>query len=199
METRTKTDRRVLRTKEAINRSFLEMFSEKEFDRITINDIAERANVNRGTVYLHYMDKYDLLDQCMDDHLNKMVQSCTFTKFNQGNVNQIEEVEAIKSLFIYFEKNFLFFSSMLSNKTTSGFFERMLHTLSSTISEKINMQGINQGMDKDLIIHFTASAFAGIVEDWILNRMPHPPQFMAEQVWELFKRNNIEHHVNQEG
>lgn len=192
METQTKTDRRVLRTKEAINRSFLELFSEKEFNRITINDISERANVNRGTVYLHYMDKYDLLDKCIDDHLNKMILSCTFTKFSQENVARIKAVESIESLFIYIEKNSLFFSSMLSNKETSEFLERMLQTLSSTIREKINMQGINQGMDKDLIIQLTASAFAGIVENWISNNFPHPPQFMAKHVLELFERNNIE-------
>lgn len=61
----TKTDRRILRTKKAINRAFLELFTEKEFDRITINDISVWADVNRGTFYLHYMDKYDLLDQCI--------------------------------------------------------------------------------------------------------------------------------------
>ncbi len=58
----------------------------KEFDRITINDISERANVNRGTVYLHYTDKFDLLDKCIGDHLNQMIESCSFTKFAQKNV-----------------------------------------------------------------------------------------------------------------
>lgn len=48
MDTATKIDRRILRTKESINKAFLGLFSEKEFDQITINDIAERANVNRG-------------------------------------------------------------------------------------------------------------------------------------------------------
>lgn len=187
----TKTDRRILRTKEAINKSFLDLFSEKDFNKITINDISERANVNRGTVYLHYTDKYDLLDKCINDHLNKMILSCTFTKFTQENVDRIEAIEALRSLFDYFEENFLFFSSMLSNKKTSAFQERMLQILSSTIRKRISMQDINLGMDKELIIQFTASAFVGTVENWILNHMPHSPQFMAEQVWTLFVRNNI--------
>jgi AcrR family transcriptional regulator len=69
MTTGTKIDRRILKTKEAINKAFLELFSDKEFEQITINDIADRANVNRGTIYLHYTDKYDLLNKCIDDHL----------------------------------------------------------------------------------------------------------------------------------
>lgn len=191
MTIRNKTDRRILRTKEAINRAFLEVFSEKKFDRITINDISERANVNRGTIYLHYTDKYDLLNKCINDHLDKMILSCTFTKFIQENVEVIEAIEALKSLFIYIQENFLFFSSMLSSQKTSLFRERIQKILTSTIQEKIDMQGINQDMDKEVIIQFTSTAFIGTLEWWIMNRMPHSPEYMAEQVWKLFERNNI--------
>ncbi|ALC83428.1 MULTISPECIES: TetR/AcrR family transcriptional regulator [Bacillus] len=191
MGTATKTDRRILKTKAAINKAFLELFSEKEFDRITINDISERADVNRGTVYLHYTDKYDLLNKCIKDHLDKMILSCTFTKFMQKKGNQVEAIEAMKSLFIYFEENFLFFSSMLSNPKTSTFRECMLKIITTTIQEKLDMQGINQGMDNELITQYTASAFVGTVEWWILNHMPRSPQFMAEHTWKLFERNNI--------
>ena len=186
-----KIDRRILRTKDAINRAFLEVFSEKEFNRITINDISERANVNRGTFYLHYTDKYDLLNKCINVHLDDMISSCTLSKFTQEKVAKHEAIEALKSLFIYIQKNFLFFSSMLSNQKTSLFREHIQKTLTSSIQEKINMQGINQGMDKELIIQYTATAFVGTLEWWILNQMPHTADYMAEQVWTLFERNNI--------
>ncbi|UFT99559.1 TetR/AcrR family transcriptional regulator [Radiobacillus kanasensis] len=185
----TKTDRRILRTKKAINEAFLGLLTEKEFDRITINDISERANVNRGTFYLHYMDKYDLLDHSIDDHLNRMIFSCTFTKFTEEKLEKTEAIEALKSLFIYVEENFIFFSSMLSNKKTSAFRERMMALLSSGMQKKIQMQGINQNIDKELIVQFMTTAFVGTVESWILNNMPQPPQWMAEQIWTLFERN----------
>lgn len=186
-----KTDRRILRTKEAINMAFLEVFSEKEFDRITINDISERANVNRGTIYLHYTDKYDLLNRFINDHLDKMISSCTLAKFIQEKVDENEAIEALKSLFNYVKENFLFFSSMLSSQKTSVFRERLQKTIISSIQEKIDMQGINQGVDKELIEQFTATAFVGTLEWWIMNHMPHSAKYMAEQVWTLFKRNNI--------
>lgn len=79
----TKTDRRVRRTRNAINNAFMEIITEKEFDQITINDLSERADVNRGTFYLHYMDKYDLLDQYIEEHLSKMMNSCTFSRLTK--------------------------------------------------------------------------------------------------------------------
>jgi AcrR family transcriptional regulator len=186
-----KTDRRILRTKEAINSAFLELLSEKGFDRITVNDISERANINRGTVYLHYEDKYDLLNKFIDSHLEKMILSCTFKKFIQEKVELPEAIAALKSLFTYVEENFFFFSSILTCQQNSLFRTRLLGTLTFAIQKKLDMQGINKGMDKDLITQFTATAFVGTLEWWILNQMPKSPQLMSEQVWKLFERNNI--------
>lgn len=58
-----KVDRRILKTQESLKKAVIELMTEKKFDDITIQNIADRANVNRGTIYLHYQDKYDLLDK----------------------------------------------------------------------------------------------------------------------------------------
>ncbi|MEK3698979.1 TetR/AcrR family transcriptional regulator [Paenibacillus sp. FSL R10-2199] len=189
MGTGIKTDRRILRTKEAINRAFLELFGEKELEQITINDIAERANVNRGTVYLHYTDKYDLLNRCIEDHLGRMFLSCNMTRTPDGDVGLISEM---KPVFLYFEQNFLFFSAMLANQRTTIFRERLLEIVSANVIHKLEMEkSVPEGMDKQLIAHFMASAFVGTVEWWIQNRMPHAPEEMAQQVRSLFEGNTM--------
>ena len=58
-----KEDRRVRKTRSAIKSSFIELLNEKELEKITIQDIADRADINRGTFYLHYEDKYLLWGQ----------------------------------------------------------------------------------------------------------------------------------------
>jgi AcrR family transcriptional regulator len=47
VETMPRVDRRIRKTREAINKAFIELMAERDFDKITINDIAERANMNR--------------------------------------------------------------------------------------------------------------------------------------------------------
>lgn len=194
MGTGIKTDRRILRTREAINRAFLELFGEKELEQITINDIAERANVNRGTVYLHYTDKYDLLNRCIEDHLGRMFLSCNMTRTPDGDVGLISEM---KPVFLYFEQNFLFFSAMLANQRTTIFRERLLEIVSANVIHKLEMEkSVPEGMDKQLIAHFMASAFVGTVEWWIQNRMPHAPEEMAQQVRSLFEGNTMYRGIN---
>ncbi|MEC0168059.1 TetR/AcrR family transcriptional regulator [Paenibacillus graminis] len=188
MNTEMKLDRRVARTREAISKAFLELFSEKKFSQITIHDISERANVNRGTFYLHYTDKYDLLDQCIEEHLKQLLTFCSHNKSREGITTLASE---LKPVFEFLETNFLFFSAMLQNQRTEVFRERLLEFVSANIKEELDSQKADTLIIHELNAQFMASAFVGIVEYWIRNNMPHPPQYMAEQMWRLFERNEI--------
>jgi AcrR family transcriptional regulator len=75
----SKVDRRIAKSQEAIKKAVIELMSEKNFDDITIQDISDRANVSRGTIYLHYVDKYDLLDKLIGEHINEMRELCEST------------------------------------------------------------------------------------------------------------------------
>ena len=56
-----KIDRRVQRTRQIICEALLALMLEKSYDKITIQEIIDRANVGRATFYNHYQDKDDLL------------------------------------------------------------------------------------------------------------------------------------------
>jgi AcrR family transcriptional regulator len=57
------TDRRIVRTKRLIRDALTELMEEKGFEGLTVRDLTEKADINRGTFYLHYQDKYDLLEK----------------------------------------------------------------------------------------------------------------------------------------
>src|SRR3954453_10600115 len=60
-------DLRVRRTRKLLKGALIELTIEKGFAAVTVQDIADRAMVNRATFYRHYLDKYDLLDQYMNE------------------------------------------------------------------------------------------------------------------------------------
>lgn len=188
MEIEVKTDRRVLRSQQAIKRSFLELFSDKEFDRITINEIAERANVNRGTVYLHYADKYDLLDKCIEDHVDALISLC-----KNGVTNAARPVKLHEPLpvFDYFREHFRFFHAMFCNERVLLFRDRLLHFLSVNLMDKLDGTAEDSMHDKEIKAQFLASAFIGILEWWIRRQMPHSAAYMSEQVRQLFETNHV--------
>ena len=57
-----RVDPRVTRTQKLIREALLSLLSEKSFESISVQDIADRATVNRATFYAHYADKFALLD-----------------------------------------------------------------------------------------------------------------------------------------
>src|SRR6201982_1645819 len=55
------TDPRVLRSRQMLMEALLRLLTRKEFDDISIQEIADEATLNRATFYLHYPDKNALL------------------------------------------------------------------------------------------------------------------------------------------
>lgn len=55
------TDPRILRSRRMLMDALLKLLDEKEFDAISVQEIADRATLNRATFYLHYPDKNALL------------------------------------------------------------------------------------------------------------------------------------------
>jgi AcrR family transcriptional regulator len=62
-----RTDRRVRRTRDLLRRALQELIIEQGYDRITVQEILDRADVGRSTFYAHYRDKDDLLESGFED------------------------------------------------------------------------------------------------------------------------------------
>src|SRR3954449_10688198 len=62
-----RVDRRAQRTRQVIQNAFREVVQEKGFTATSIREIAERADINRGTFYLHFADKYTLTTAVVRD------------------------------------------------------------------------------------------------------------------------------------
>jgi AcrR family transcriptional regulator len=59
-------DRRVRRTRKLLHDAFISLAIEKGYEKTTIQDILDRADVGRSTFYAHYRDKAALLTASFD-------------------------------------------------------------------------------------------------------------------------------------
>lgn len=69
-----KTDRRVIRTQESICKAFSQLIQNKEYHSITITELADLANIDRKTFYLHYNSIDDILRKFEDELAKKISQ-----------------------------------------------------------------------------------------------------------------------------
>ena len=50
-------------TKIDLRNALSQLLLQQNFESITIRELTEKAGINRGTFYLHYVDKYDMFEQ----------------------------------------------------------------------------------------------------------------------------------------
>ncbi|MGM0215247.1 TetR/AcrR family transcriptional regulator [Enterococcus sp. AZ109] len=66
-------NRRTIYTKKMIRQAFLALLSQKELEKITVKEITEAADINRGTFYKYYKDTFDLLQKIEEEVMNDLL------------------------------------------------------------------------------------------------------------------------------
>jgi AcrR family transcriptional regulator len=87
-----KTDPRVDRTRKLISEAFLEVMDKVGFEGLTVNDIAEKAGINRATFYAHFADKHELLSHEVRIGFTELIQG-------RGLWERSLDKEAVSELF----------------------------------------------------------------------------------------------------
>lgn len=70
-----KTDLRITKTLRSIKEAFMSLIMTKPVNKITVTELAEKAEISKGTFYLHYLDIYDLYNGLVEEVANKIAGS----------------------------------------------------------------------------------------------------------------------------
>lgn len=181
---KTLNDRRAVRTKKMIRTALSELIEEKGFNNISITDLTRRADINRGTFYLHYTDKYDLLEQVENELIEEIQEQTKNLDFIPPlNLEAINEPLAfIIKLFQYFKENAALLKAILGSKGDPLFRQKIKKIIETNLFEKRMIKKI---MKENMLIseeYFTAyllSAHLGVVEQWLESGMKTPMEEMA--------------------
>ncbi len=175
-----KIDRRILKSRQAIQSTFLQMLVKVGFDEITVKNLTEKANIGRKTFYLHYIDKYDLLDKIVDDHIAQLREICD-QKQDKGII--------VGSIlwFSYFEQHKSLFAALFKSKGASSFRKKLLSFTMGEINKKLN-EDSNPIIDKHIFLKFLGSATMGVLEAYVLEEVDSDIEAVATQVVQLYTK-----------
>ncbi|MCE4956643.1 TetR/AcrR family transcriptional regulator [Macrococcoides caseolyticum] len=168
-------------TKQNIEGRFIQLIDEKSFKKITIQDISKAANMNRGTFYHHYLDKYDLVEQMMKKLLEDLEQS-----LNEIDVHRLlDDIEANTSE-VYCETIFDFIANhrdvftVFMTKDLPYHFDFHLKQL---LIKQFKTQSISifntSEIPEDYIANFAASALMGLIDEWITEGLEASPEVVT--------------------
>ncbi len=168
-----------LTTKKAIGYTFKDLLKEKPFNKITVNDIASKCDINRQTFYYHFQDIRDLVEWI-----------CTFEVDSILNKNSNVEKWEDKFLLIFkimeeekiFVKNI--YHSVSVEVLRNNLYRLVYPIIYSEIIEKSKGKNLREE-DKKFITDFYKYAFVSIVLDWINKGMIENPELIVSKVSNL--------------
>lgn len=159
-------DRRVQRTRKLIMKTFMELLSEKGFEKITINDIADRADINRGTVYLHFLDKYDILEKSIDIYVEELLSQCS-----DSEEIHLQE-DAMYKMFLYLEEHIELYKLLHENDKYGIFRKKFTNALLSQVAIAMVVMPKEIATSHEIASQFLVNGILGVVEWWISSDMP---------------------------
>jgi AcrR family transcriptional regulator len=90
-----KLDPRVRRTRQGIEQAFVDLVNQNGFQSISVQDIAERAGINRATFYAHFPDKFALLQHSIEQGFRQEVEKRVLNACQFSNDNLRELIIAV--------------------------------------------------------------------------------------------------------
>lgn len=147
-------DLRIKKTKRAIRNAFYELIKEKPLEKITVREIAERAEINKTTFYAHYETVYDLVDQLEQEAVAEVISQLNTA---QGLLSSPRAF--VKEIYTLLSKNQL--CSELFSAPAMAQFTAHLH---NAILEKVKQDGIDSTQYENIgaVLVFIFNGIAGL-------------------------------------
>lgn len=161
-------DLRYIKTDELIRKSFINCVNKYGFEKTKITMICDSANIGRKTFYLHYLDKYNLLDTLFNEFHTILSESLKNASKKENHKKIIEfYVEKYFDCIEDNRENFLFLAKCSK--------EKMEKVLGDIIVEEPlrelfpNNEKPFDEIKTQLDIHYMFSAIMGFTEFWLKN------------------------------
>jgi AcrR family transcriptional regulator len=175
------TDLRVIKTRRGLREAFFRLLCDKDYDDISIQDIATEAETARVTFYRHYQNKEELLVECLSvtsEELKKRseeIPQLTPEAIQQGYT-------PMQLLFDHIQEEEQLYRILFSNRGTQVVVDKIRKLLANQV-KLLLMERFPENQFQapaDIIAYHFASAQLGLAAWWLENDMPYSPEYMAK-------------------
>ncbi|MFJ6015157.1 TetR/AcrR family transcriptional regulator [Streptomyces sp. NPDC092952] len=166
----TSLDPRARRTRALLRTAVLGLSMEKDLDSITMSDIAQRAEVNRATVYLHYKDREDLLLDATESTMEGVVEAARACRLiSDGHALSDTAPVHLISLFTQIDNHRAVYRRMLGENGSPRFGARLERLLAQAWFEQLLTETPADTFDETALLvraHFLSGAVLAVIGRW---------------------------------
>lgn len=168
------TDPRIVRSRRMLMDALVKLLRKKEFEDISVQEIADEATLNRATFYLHYPDKNALLQAMTESRFRDLIErrGITFTDCNGA-------LRAIALGVCDYLAESTSCPSQLARMSLEG---SIIPVVENMFKEGLAHHGVAPGVDAELLVTAAAWAVFGAARRWFQTPNRTPAEEMATMI-----------------
>ncbi len=181
---RTKTDRRVQRTKSLLQDALLALIEERGYAAITVQDILDRANLGRSTFYMHYRDKDDLLVSGFE-HLKTLFETSGPHPASNRRESPAQNASLSLAFFRHAADQQRLYKAMVGKRggeVVQKYLYRYVSDLLKSHLEQRFPVTAEMAVPREVTVHYYVSSFLALLTWWLDHDMP----YTADQMDAMF-------------
>lgn len=184
MKKREKCDLRTQKTFDALIEAMRQLLSEKDFDKITVRELCDRARTRTATFYNHFSDKYDFVAfMVREEHARKFHLPDAGAPDGEGEFFSA----LVRSSYDYVDQNAKLMVSLRSN----DFLKSIVQSSSADLVEEIRTHIEHEGTACEAAPELAAQATIGVISQctswWLDHREAVPKESAVEQTTALVR------------
>ena len=174
-----KTDRRTLKTQKALRDALAQLLAEKQLHKVTVQEIADLAEVNRVTFYKHYLDVYDLYEKLESDVLVELGLLIL-------RLGERSEEDFYEGLLDYISDNRAVFAMIFSPNSTGAIRDKFAKLMEGLFRQMTTEEGVSE--ESDMIEYYgcyRAQGCLAVIGRWVAGGLSLPKERVREILSEL--------------
>ncbi|MGN0539253.1 MAG: TetR/AcrR family transcriptional regulator [Candidatus Fimenecus sp.] len=179
-------DSRVKRTKKLIRKGLAELAKEKSINKITVKELTDLIEINRGTFYLHYKDIYDLvesIENSLYDEFNEIIATVSPKTILETPIDILER------FCVFISENADAFVMLIGENGDANFVYRIGTVMNDAVFELFS--SIYPEMDSErysFTYEYCKYGSVGLIRCWIIENHDWTPRQVAELWLRLIAR-----------
>lgn len=169
-----------------IQQAFIILVERDGFNNINVSDIAKQAGINRGTFYLHYLDKFDLLDKLeltiLQDLRDILVEE--FTKPKEASSREILPYDGFLHLARYFQGERELIRTLLNEKSSSTLLQKIKKLHIDVLTQALKDIPVEISFNPDVPQCYAMEIISGVVISvmrcWIIENRSESPEELSD-------------------
>ena len=159
--------RSAIRSRKLINEALADLLTEKPLDKITVTDVVNRADINRGTFYAHYKDIPDVVDHLIQQTFAAIRDAVTEQPVTADNVGAVllGTVQAI------LEADMDFYQKILRSNASAILQEQLVQIVMEFMLEHKDQFYPGSQEEYQTAIIFCAGGLTNLYRDWFFGKL----------------------------